>query len=87
MPTYDYACAHCGPFAARRPLAAFDQPAPCPACGAESGRGLSVPASLGTRHRGARSGQATEQGGGSDYQRLRHGGDCACCPPARRAHA
>lgn len=61
-------------------LAMFDRPMPCPACGAESGRTLSVPASLGTRRRHARLDQPTTlQGGGSGYRRLRHGGDCTCC--------
>lgn len=87
MPTYDYACARCGPFTARRPLAVFDQPVPCPACGAESGRALSVPVSLGMGSREPRSGLRPEQGAGSGYQRLRHGGACGCCPPALRTRA
>ncbi|ABE42643.1 zinc ribbon domain-containing protein [Polaromonas sp. JS666] len=81
MPTYDYACTRCGPFTARRPLAVFDQPVPCPACGADAARALSVPASLGARRPQTELGQAAERDG-AGYQRLRHGGACACCPRA-----
>ncbi|MGJ7612343.1 MULTISPECIES: zinc ribbon domain-containing protein [unclassified Variovorax] len=82
MPTYDYACARCGPFVERRPMALFDRPAPCPACGASSGRALSVPHSLGTRRSQDASGRAAAHGDASSYRRLRPGGGCACCPPA-----
>ncbi|HET7837003.1 zinc ribbon domain-containing protein [Variovorax sp. J31P179] len=73
MPSYDYACERCGPFVARRALAQFDQPAPCPACGAPSRRALTVPAAGPQRRRAA----PAEDAG---YRRLRHGGACACCP-------
>ena len=34
MPTYEYECPDCGPFSDVRPMAEFDQPQPCPDCGA-----------------------------------------------------
>ena len=40
MPTYDYACARCGGFDALRTLAARNEPAGCPQCGAASPRVL-----------------------------------------------
>ncbi|MGJ7562441.1 zinc ribbon domain-containing protein [Variovorax sp. GB1R11] len=82
MPTYDYACARCGPFVERRPMALFDRPAPCPACGAPSDRALSVPHSLGTRRSQEGPGRAAAHGDAPGYRRLRPGGGCACCPPA-----
>ena len=72
MPTYDYACERCGPFVARQALALFDRPAPCPACGAESARALSVPALMGGR-------QQRERAGEPSYGRMRHGSACGCC--------
>ncbi|WP_354337897.1 FmdB family zinc ribbon protein [Variovorax paradoxus] len=82
VPTYDYACPRCGPFVERRPMALFDRPAPCPACGSESGRVLSVPASLGGQRSGEKLRHAAAQSDGSSYRRLRQSGACACCPRA-----
>ncbi|MGJ7499920.1 zinc ribbon domain-containing protein [Variovorax sp. ZT5P49] len=83
MPTYDYTCPRCGPFVERRPMTLFDRPAPCPACGSESGRVLSVPASLGGRRSEGNSRHAAvAQSDGSSYRRLRQSGVCACCPRA-----
>ena len=44
MPTYNYDCPQCGPFALSRPLAAYALPQPCPVCGGEAPRELSAPA-------------------------------------------
>ena len=79
MPTYNYACAQCGPFTARKPIAEFDQPAPCPVCGQASGRTLSVPDALSLpRSTGpARSDNPPE--GQGRYKRLHGRGSCACC--------
>jgi putative FmdB family regulatory protein len=43
MPSYSYICADCGPFEMARPLAEFDNPAPCPDCGAGAARALAFP--------------------------------------------
>ncbi|HUN39550.1 MAG TPA: zinc ribbon domain-containing protein [Acetobacteraceae bacterium] len=43
MPVYEYACGACGGFAAERPMAEYDLPAPCPACGQAAPRALTLP--------------------------------------------
>ncbi|WP_415139278.1 FmdB family zinc ribbon protein [Ottowia sp.] len=73
MPLYDHACERCGRFSASRPLRAFDQPAPCPGCGASSPRAPTAPAVLGNA---ARRRRGPADGG---YQRLSHASGCACC--------
>ena len=44
MPTYDYDCDRCGPFSESHPIAEFDLPQPCPACGDPAPRSLTLPA-------------------------------------------
>jgi len=73
MPSYDFTCERCGPFVARRPMALFDQPVPCPGCGLQSVRALTVPASSELRRR------ATLHQDESGYRRLAHRAGCACC--------
>lgn len=80
MPTYSYRCAQCGPFAAVRRMADFDQSAPCPVCASDAVRTLTVPALLGTRRGSQRDG--TKRDGDDDaagYRRLTHPAGCACC--------
>lgn len=43
MPLYEYECPHHGGFDETRPFAQSSEPAPCPTCGAESARVISVP--------------------------------------------
>jgi putative FmdB family regulatory protein len=43
MPLYDYACATCGLFRGWRAMALYDQPAPCPECGALAPRDVAMP--------------------------------------------
>lgn len=65
----------------------FDKPVDCPACGATSGRALTVPALLGFRHSGTKAQSAESsagsavKGGSADsgYVRLVHGAACKCC--------
>jgi putative FmdB family regulatory protein len=55
VPLYEYDCGDCGSFAATRPMAASAAPAPCPTCGEEAPRVLSVTAvthGRGRRRRG-----------------------------------
>lgn len=73
MPLYEYVCEACGPFAAMRPLAAFDAPCDCPDCGAASPRNLLASPALGG------NGGAAPAAGGARA----HPGACACCKPAR----
>ena len=43
MPLYEYACAIClNRFEKLRPMSEMDEPTPCPDCGADSRRQLSV---------------------------------------------
>jgi putative FmdB family regulatory protein len=75
MPTYDYECPDCGPFADVRPMAEFDLPQPCPDCTQPAPRLLTAPA-LG--------GGAQEASIGAAAPRA-HAGGCACCGPRRFA--
>jgi hypothetical protein len=71
MPTYEYECPDCGPFADIRPMAGFDRPQPCPDCDQPAPRLLTAPA-LG--------GGAVLDAGPSPAA---HSGGCACCRPSR----
>jgi len=73
MPLYDYECRRCGRFSATRPLKEFDQPAPCPACGALAMRALTAPALIGDADR-----RKVPSADGR-YARLRHPSSCGCC--------
>ena len=42
MPTYDYDCDRCGPFSESHPMAEFDLPQSCPACGDPAPRALTA---------------------------------------------
>jgi putative FmdB family regulatory protein len=46
MPLYPYTCNECGNFQDWRSMAACDQPAACPRCGAPSKRAVAAPAIL-----------------------------------------
>ncbi|WP_418148381.1 hypothetical protein [Variovorax paradoxus] len=70
----------CGPFSEHRPMALFDRPTSCPTCAAESDRMLSIPVAAGQRRSGEQSRQSAAHSDGSNYQRLRKDGVCACCP-------
>ncbi|HEU4458332.1 MAG TPA: FmdB family zinc ribbon protein [Methylibium sp.] len=90
MPTYDYACAACGGFDAFRALAARNEPAACPGCGAAAPRVFaSAPrlALLDGPTRGAievneRARHAPQSS--RDYARLAHPAGCGCCKPGAR---
>ena len=43
MPIYDYLCAGCGAFEARRPMSESAEPAACPDCGAAAPRQVCAP--------------------------------------------
>lgn len=72
MPTYEYECEDCGPFAELRPMAEFDLPQPCPDCGKPAPRLLTL-AAIG--------GEAREESGPAPVRR--HAGGCSCCAPRR----
>jgi len=90
MPTYDYACSQCGGFDAFRTLAARNEAAVCPDCGAASPRVFASAPRLAlmegstrramdvnerARHEPKRSG---------DYARLKHPSGCGCCSTGKR---
>jgi putative FmdB family regulatory protein len=76
MPTYDYDCERCGAFTEARPLAEFDRPQPCPACGDPAPRALTSPAIGGGR---------AEATGPAPFRA--HTGGCSCCAAPRRFSA
>lgn len=79
MPTYSYRCPQCGPFAAVRRMADFNQPTPCPICAGESQRMLTVPALLGARRPEAVDKNNRSTDSASTYPRLTHTVGCGCC--------
>ena len=79
MPTYDYACATCGPFTAIRPMADCAEPTACPECSDPAPRAFFTAPSLGGNARAPAA-------GGASNMRI-HSGGCACCAPPRRPSA
>lgn len=82
MPTYDYHCENCGPFAAIRRVAERDMGCVCPTCDTPAQRTLSLPslalmaASTRTGHQtNERSAHAPQHSG--EYKH-RHGPNCGC---------
>jgi putative FmdB family regulatory protein len=69
MPTYDYDCDRCGPFSESHPLAEFDLPQACPACGDPAPRTLTSPMIGGARAEATNTGPAMRM----------HPGGCRCC--------
>lgn len=90
MPTYDYACGHCGGFEALRPSGLRDEPAACPDCGSASPRVLSAAPRLALMASGTRCAIETnerarhEPVSSRDYARLRHPAGCGCCGSGKR---
>lgn len=90
MPTYDYACTGCGGFDAFRTLAARDEPAACPDCGAASPRVIAAAPRLALMASGTRSAMETnerarhEPKSSRDYARLKHPAGCGCCKTGQR---
>jgi putative FmdB family regulatory protein len=82
MPTYEYDCAACGPFEESRPMAEYDQPQPCPGCGALAPRAIfSVPA-MAMMDGAARTAHATNERSANAPRRA-HAGNCGCCRPSK----
>ena len=76
MPSYDYDCDRCGPFSESHPIAEFNLPQPCPACGDPAQRTLTSPAIGGGKTEAASPGPFRA-----------HSGGCACCAAPRRFSA
>jgi putative FmdB family regulatory protein len=82
MPTYDYRCENCGPFAAIRRVAERDMPCACPTCDTPAQRTLSLP-SLSLMAASARAGHQVNERSAHAPQRSgeykhRHGPGCGC---------
>lgn len=93
MPTYDYACRACGAFDALRPMAARDEPAPCPVCRAASPRVFASAPQLAMLDAGTRGALETNERArhapmqSKDYARLKHPSGCGCCTPGKKRGA
>ncbi len=74
MPTYDYACTRCGPFAELRRIADRDSAAACPKCSGTATRVVAVSPHVGGV--GALHARETSDG---RYARMRHMAGCRCC--------
>ena len=75
MPIYEYACAICANrFEKRRSMSRMDEAAPCPDCGSESRRVLSVFAAFSSN----RDGQTSAVAGAGGCCGGGAGGGCAC---------
>lgn len=73
MPTYDYACARCGTFAAMRPIAERDRATNCPRCGEAATRLVASP------HVGGMQSLHERETSDGRYARMRHAAGCGCC--------
>ena len=82
MPVYDYECVQCGSFTAFRPMAQYQEPHPCPGCGADADRELTVPA-FATMDAGRRTAIATNERSSNAPSRFNassgHAPGCGCC--------
>jgi len=88
MPTYDYACPHCGPFEAVRRIAERDLPASCPDCAAPAARAWLTAPRLADMPADRRLAMATNERAShapqhsSQVARSRHPAGCGCCKAA-----
>ena len=77
MPVYEYVCATCkNRFEKLRPMAQMDDEAPCPTCGGDASRALSVFAAFMTDSYG--NTRASFNLGSGDGCACGSGGACAC---------
>lgn len=92
MPTYDYACQHCGEFDALRRLADRNLACACPQCGAAAERVITqAPRLACTSPQQRRAAEVNERArhaprmsrdndpAAGNYGRLRHPSGCGCC--------
>ena len=80
MPTYEYECAYCGPFDARRAIAERDTPASCPSCETFSARVIRSAPQLFSLGQTARSAHAVnERSAHEPVRSSAHGAGCGCC--------
>jgi len=74
MPKYEYECPRCGTFADFRPLAEYDLPLACPACGTESPRAVLCMPAMSSGSARAERGNASQFSAGAA-----HSAGCRCC--------
>jgi putative FmdB family regulatory protein len=80
MPVYEYMCAKCGPFTAVRPMAEYDKPQDCPACGKDAPRVLLTAPRMSLMTASARTIHATnERSAHAPKSSKAHGAGCSCC--------
>ncbi|HYG89437.1 MAG TPA: zinc ribbon domain-containing protein [Azospirillum sp.] len=83
MPVYEYECRACGGFTALRPMAEFQDPQPCPECGAVAPRVIHTAPAFAGMPAAARRARATNERS-ADSPRLSsqgghvHGPGCGC---------
>ena len=91
MPTYDYACVHCGGFEAIRAVAQRDEPVACPDCGSASPRIFGTAPCLALMASDTRSAFAMNERArhepqrSSDYVSRKHPAGCGCCSSVKRS--
>jgi putative FmdB family regulatory protein len=84
MPVYDYLCDRCGPFTDLRPMAEYDLPRDCPACGEAAARALLTAPHFAAMPAERRLAHATNERSASAPSTLsdlkrNHGAGCGCC--------
>lgn len=90
MPTYDYSCPQCGGFDAFRTLAARNEAANCPDCGATSERVFATAPRLALMEGSTRRAIETNERArheprrSGEYARLKHPAGCGCCSNSKR---
>ncbi|MFW2589996.1 FmdB family zinc ribbon protein [Sagittula sp. SSi028] len=80
MPYYDYLCDACGPFTESAPMADFDKPCDCPACGTAAPRVLLQAPRFANMDAGRRTAFATnERSQHAPKSSRAHPPGCGCC--------
>lgn len=90
MPSYDYACAGCGPFVAFTSMANYAEPCACPDCGSDAPRAfITTPMLSGmsqerrfaceTNERSANAPRRLSKDGAGGEVSKKHASNCSCC--------
>lgn len=89
MPIYDYDCRDCGPFSAFRPMAEYDRPAVCDACGGQAPRAILTAPALAMMEGSVRRGLAVNERSRNEPRRSfgAHPSGCGCCAAPKRPAA
>lgn len=82
MPVYEYLCEGCGPFTAIRPMAEYEKPQDCPACGKAAPRVLLTAPRMSMMSSASRAAHATNERSAHAPRSSKqgaHGAGCSCC--------